>query len=75
MGDDLAWLDATAQAELVRTGAATPAELVEAAIARIEALNPRLNAVIHDFSDRARAQAAGPLPEGPATRTTAGCGY
>ena len=36
MADELANLDATAQADLVRTGAATPSELVDAAIARIE---------------------------------------
>jgi amidase len=65
MGDDLAWLDATAQADLVRRGEVTPAELVEAAIARIDALNPSLNAVIHDRSERARAEAAAPLPDGP----------
>ena len=44
---DLANLDATAQAELVRTGDAQPIELVDAAIARIEALNEEINAVIH----------------------------
>ena len=44
---DLAQLDATAQAELVRSGEASPLELVDAAIARIEKLNPELNAVIH----------------------------
>ena len=43
---DLATLDAVAQADLVHRGEASPVELVEAAIARIEALNPRLNAVI-----------------------------
>jgi amidase len=58
-------LDATAQAELVRDGTATPRELVDAAIARIEALNPRLNAVIHERFDAARAEADGDLPEGP----------
>jgi len=62
---DLANLDATAQAELVRTGDAQPIELVDAAIARIEALNEELNAVIHPLFDRARARAAGPLPDGP----------
>ena len=36
---DLSVLDATAQAELVRRGDATPAALVDAAIARIERLN------------------------------------
>ncbi|HEV2308985.1 MAG TPA: amidase family protein, partial [Acidimicrobiia bacterium] len=65
MTDDAAWLDATAQAELVRSGEATPSELVDAAIARVEALNPQLNAVIYDRSEKARAEAAGPLPDGP----------
>ena len=64
---DLANLDATAQAELVRNGEASPTELVNAAIERIEALNPRLNAVIHERFEKARAEAAGPLPDGPFT--------
>lgn len=34
--DELAWFDATAQAELVRRKEVKPIELVEAAIARIE---------------------------------------
>lgn len=38
---ELAWLDATAQAELVRKGEVTPSELVEAAIGWVEALNPQ----------------------------------
>ena len=62
---DLASLDATAQAELVRTGDASPLELVDAAIARVEKLNPELNAVIHQLFDRARQRAAGDLPDGP----------
>ncbi len=65
MSDDTAWLDATAQSALVRSKEASPAELVDAAIARIERLNPQLNAVIHELFGRARAEAAGPLPEGP----------
>ena len=65
MSDDIAWLDATAQAELVRTGQTTPVELVEGAITRIEKLNPEVNAVIHPLFDKARAQAAGELPDGP----------
>ncbi len=52
---DLSRLDATAQAQLVRSGEASPAELVDAAIARIEALNPELNAVIHPLFEKARA--------------------
>src|SRR3954465_15492062 len=62
---DLTWLDATGQAELVRTGQASPKELVEAAIARIEAVNPQLDAVIRTRFDEARAAAAGELPNGP----------
>ena len=66
MSDDLSTLDATAQAELVRTGQASPTELVESAIGRIEKLNPELNAVIHPLFDGALAAAASPeLPEGP----------
>jgi amidase len=62
---DLANLDATAQAELVRAGEAQPIELVDAAIARIEALNDEINAVIHPLFDRGRALANGTLPDGP----------
>src|SRR5439155_1969096 len=66
MSDDLAWLDASAQAELVRRGKASPAELVEAAIRRIERTNPELNAVIIPRFEKARAEAASrALPDGP----------
>src|SRR5271163_102992 len=65
MSDDTTWLDATGQAELVRTREASPSELVAAAIARIEKVNPELNAVIHELFERARAEAAGALPDGP----------
>jgi amidase len=63
--DDLAWLDATAQAELVRKKEVKPIELVEAAIERIERLNPTLNAVVTPMYDLAREAATGKLPEGP----------
>ncbi len=59
------WLDATAQADLVRRGEVSPQDLVEAAIARIEAVNPGLDAVIRTRFDQARAEAAGELPDGP----------
>ncbi len=65
MPDGVAWMDATAQAELVRTGAASPAELVAAAIERIQTLDPDLNAVIHPLFEKATTAAAGPLPDGP----------
>ncbi len=64
---DIAWLDATAQAEHVKSGKISPTELVEGAIDRIERLNPELNAVIHPLFDLARKTAAGPLPDGPFT--------
>ena len=53
-------LDATGLAELVRTGAVSAAELTDCAIARIDQLNPKLNAVIHTFYDRAKAAAQQP---------------
>jgi amidase len=46
-------LDATAQAELVRSGEVSPRELVEASIERIEALNGDLGAVIHPLFEEA----------------------
>jgi amidase len=65
MSNGLAELDATAQAELVRSGEASPVELVEAAISRIEALNPHLNAVIHPLFENGVEAARGELPDGP----------
>ncbi len=60
------WLDATAQADLVRRGVLSPKDLVESAIARIEAVNPQLDAVIRTRFDQARGEAAsGSLPDGP----------
>ena len=65
--DDVAALDATAQAELVRRKEVKPIELVESAIARIERVNPELNAVITPMFDLARKAASGSLPDGPFT--------
>jgi amidase len=62
---DLANLDATAQAELVRKKEVKPIELVDAAIERIERVNPELNAVITPMYDEARKVATGALPGGP----------
>ena len=59
-------LDATAQAELVRNGDVSPTELVEAAISRVEQVNPELNAVIHELFEEGRAEAeSADLPDGP----------
>jgi len=59
--------DALGLAELVDKGEASPAELVEAAIERIEARNGALNAVTVRQFESARKQAAQPdkLPAGP----------
>ena len=64
-GDDFALLDAVAQADLVRRREVAPIELVDAAIARIERLNPGLNAVVTPMYDEARRFARGSLPAGP----------
>jgi amidase len=65
--DDLAFLDATAQAELVRRKEVKPVELVDAAIERIKQLNPTLNAVVTPMYEQARTAASGELPQGPFT--------
>lgn len=57
--------DATAMAELVATGEVQPIELVDAAIERIERLNPKLNAVVTPLYDQARDAARSGLPAGP----------
>ena len=63
--DDYSSYDGVGLAELVARGEVAPAELTEAAIARIERHNPTLNAVVFKGYDDARKQAAGSLPEGP----------
>jgi amidase len=66
MRDELSNLDATAQAELVRRSELTPLELVDAAIDRIEKVNPQLNAVITPLFDKARVEArSSRLADGP----------
>lgn len=66
MSDEFAEMDAVAQADLVRRGEVAAIELVDAAIARIEKLNPELNAVVTPLFDEARAAALSPdLPDGP----------
>ena len=63
--DDLLRMDATAQAELVRNSDVSAIELVDAAIARIERLDPQLNAVILRRFERVRDEARAGLPDGP----------
>lgn len=64
---EYAELDATALAQRVRSGAVSPRELVDAAIAAIERVDPRLNAVVHRMYESARALASAPakLLDGP----------
>jgi len=64
--DPFSTMDATEQADLVRRKEVSPVELVDAAIKRIETLNPQLNAVIHPNFERAREVArSDKLPAGP----------
>lgn len=68
LADDpaIARLDATGQAELVRNGEVSPTELLERAIELTDRIDPKINAVIHRFDDKARAEAASDgLPDGP----------
>ena len=64
LSNELAWMDATAQAELVRSKEITPLELTEAAITRIERVNSHLNAVVTKMYDLARDAAKGEIPPG-----------
>src|SRR5215813_8696708 len=57
--------DAFGLAALVRTGKVTPLELLESAIALVEARNPKINAVVMRLYDYARKQIADGLPDGP----------
>lgn len=57
--------DALGLAELVRRKEASPEELLDAAIARIEAINPEINAVVTKMYDEARATIASDITDGP----------
>jgi Asp-tRNA(Asn)/Glu-tRNA(Gln) amidotransferase A subunit family amidase len=59
--------DALGLADLVRRGKVTALELLEAAIARVEARNPKINAVVMPLYDGARTAIAEGLPHGPFT--------
>jgi amidase len=66
LADQTRWMDATDQAALVASGEVSPGELLEAAIERIERIDPTLNAVVIRWFDHARDVAASPdLPNGP----------
>src|SRR5947208_535184 len=62
---DYVRFDAVGLAELVRLREVTPAILIEKALARLNEVNPRINAVVHRFEKEARTSAESSLPEGP----------
>ena len=62
---DFEHYDALGLAELVQLGKVTPAELLDAAIERVEARNPRVNAVVMRLYDYGRQAIADGLPDGP----------
>jgi len=57
--------DAVGLAELVRRGETTPTELLDAAMERLERVDPTINAVPIRHEDFARRQIARGLPDGP----------
>jgi amidase len=57
LDDELAYTPALEQAALVRAGDVSPKELVEQTLARIEELNPQLDAFLTIAADQARAAA------------------
>ncbi len=63
--DDFGDFDALGLADLVARGEVSPLELVDDAIARLESVNGKLNAVITTMFDRARQRAQGEIPQGP----------
>jgi amidase len=65
--DDYARHDGLGLAELVRRREVSPAELLEVAIARMDATHPDINAVVCRLDEQARASIAAGLPAGPFT--------
>jgi len=83
--------DGLGLAQLLREGRVTASELLEAALAKLEAINPTINAVVIPMLEEARTSVAAGLPDGPfrgvpfllkdlatlytGTRTTNGCRF
>lgn len=66
LADDTRWMDATDQAELIRSGQVSAPELVEAAISRVEQLDGPINSIVLRWFEHARRLAASDaLPAGP----------
>src|SRR5438552_15866281 len=64
---DFANYDGLGLAELVRRKDISAKELLDAAIARVDATNPVLNAIITRMDEHGRAAIASGLPSGPFT--------
>ena len=63
--NDYAAYDGLGLADLVARKEVTPEELVSTAVAAIDKVNPRLNAVLQTLAEQASAEARGDLPQGP----------
>ena len=57
MPDNLTWKSADELSELYRSGDLSPVEAVDSVLARLEAVNPQINAFVTVTADRARAEA------------------
>lgn len=57
MSEELCWLDATSLAAEIRLARVSPVEVTEAVLARIERVNPTINAYCTVAAEAARAQA------------------
>ena len=57
--------DGLGLADLVRRKKVKPEELLDVAITRIEAINPKINAVVTKMYDEARKTISNGLPDGP----------
>ena len=64
--------DGLALAAAVRTGDVTAMELLEVAVARLEAVNPHINAVVHMMEEDARLAAERPIDGSTTIESTPG---
>jgi amidase len=63
--EDYVARDALGLAELVRRKEVSASELLDAALARMELVNPKINALAHRYEEIARRQIAGGVATGP----------
>ena len=55
--------DGLGLAGLIADGEVTPEEVLEAALARADAVNPTINAIVHRMDAEARGRVAAPINE------------